>query len=199
MPRLAASTRAAAGDNTATSTNEVEGTLEICKDANGPTTTFDFVVDGSIDVSVPSNKCSLPMTVPAGPNTVQELSTANFHLVGWHVRPSSDYISGSGTATATVNVTPPGGTANGTLVTFTNAVNTGQFKICKTNTGDFDGLLDNDSFHFYRSRTVNGTTSSGSVNLEPGRSTDYGAAIPVLQNNGSAVTVTVRGDFRERG
>ena len=102
-----------AGDNTATFTNEAEGTLEICKAANGPTHTFDFLVDGSIPVSITTSndeRCSLPLTVPAGPNTVQELSTANFHLDFWVVSPSSDYISGAGTATATVNVTNPGGT-----------------------------------------------------------------------------------------
>ena len=73
-------------------------------------------------------------------------------------------------------------------------MNTGQFKICKTNVNDSDNLLGTDSFTFDYSYTVNGATTTGSVALSPGECSGYipeFEGLPVLNNDGSAVTVTV--------
>src|ERR1019366_10342857 len=74
------------GTTPATFTNRAEATLEICKDAADPQTVgngrnpFNFVVNGSIDVTVNAGQCSFAIAVPAGTATVDELPSANFPL-----------------------------------------------------------------------------------------------------------------------
>ena len=122
------------GITTATFTNQALGTVEICKVAADPSTstqTFQFSVNGGPAISVHVGQCSQPIPVPAGTATVYELAKTNFHLVTVTATgPAGENRIVSGFNPVTVS-TPFGGVDNETLVTFTNAVDTGQYKICK--------------------------------------------------------------------
>jgi hypothetical protein len=172
---------------TATFTNQAFGTLEICKnaaDASTATQTFQFSVNNGAPISVHAGQCSPPISVPAGTATVYELAKTNFHLV-------SVLVSGgrlvSGTNPVSVSV-PFGGVANETVVTFTNAVNTGQFKICKVSS---EGTLQGVPFHFTYSYTVYGTPVTGSADVIPGACSSFSADIPVVDPSGNPIPVTV--------
>ncbi len=183
------------GTTTATFTNQAEGTLEICKDAADPQTLghgsnpFNFVINGSIDIKVNAGQCSFAIAVPAGTATVDELPSANFHLVSvTAVGPAGDSRLLSGSNPVTLSV-PFGGVGNETLVTDTNAVNTGQFKICKTTSEP--QIIGGVTFTFAWSYTVDGTPTSGTVGLTPGECSGLLATIPVVDSSGNPVTVTV--------
>src|ERR1019366_6303918 len=105
----------------------------------------------------------------------------------------------------TVSVPFSGTSINGneTLVTYTNAVNTGVFKICKTSSSST--LLD-ESFVFNWSYTLNTTSPAGQITLAPGQCgylngslSGTSPAIPVVDNSGSPVTVSVSGDTDTTG
>lgn len=179
----------------ATFTNRAEGSLEICKDAADPQTLgngsnpFNFVINGSIDITVNAGQCSFAIAVPAGTATVDELPSANFHLVSvTAVGPAGDSRLLSGSNPATVSV-PFGGVGNETLVTDTNAVNTGQFKICKTTSEP--QIIGGVTFTFAWSYTVDGTPTTGTVGLTPGECSGLLATIPVVDLSGDPVSVTV--------
>ncbi len=180
-----------AGVTTATFNNMALGTIEVCKnaaDAQTATQTFSFTVNGSINVNVHAGQCSMPITVPAGTATVYEQSKANFHLVSVTATgPSGDNRIVSGTNPVTVS-SPFGGVGNETVVTFTNAVNTGQFKICKTSS---DPNLQNHSFTFSYSASYDNTTVSGTTSLTPGTCSSLSAPIPVQDSTGATITVNV--------
>jgi hypothetical protein len=196
-----------------TFTNQAEGTIEICKNAADTETLgnghnpFQFVVNGSIDVTVNAGQCSNAINVPAGTATINELPSANFHFVSVtatgpslnNVIVSGPTTSASGTS-VTVSVPFSGEYLDGneTLVTYTNAVNTGVFKICKTSSSS---SLSGSGFTFNWSYTLNGTTVTGAVTLEPGQCgfvngslNGTSGPIPVVDNTGTAVTVYVTGD-----
>ena len=126
----------------------------MCKNAADPSTatqTFQFSVNSGAPISVHAGQCSPPIAVPAGTATVYELGKTNFHLVS--VTPSAPvgrFVSGTNPVTVSV---PFGGVENETVVTFTNAVNTGQFKICKVSS---EPTLQGVPFNFTYSYTVNG-------------------------------------------
>jgi hypothetical protein len=196
-------------------TNQAEGTLEICKAAADTETygkghnPFQFVVNGSIDVTVNAGQCSPAITVPAGTATVDELATnPNFHEVSVTATGpdgSNRILSGTGVAPdlnpITVSV-PFSGTSikgNETLVTYTNAVNTGVFKICKASDSP---TLQGEGFLFNWTYTLNGGTPvAGAITVAPGEcgyldgsGLPYSPPIPVVDNNGNPVTVSVSGD-----
>ena len=199
-------------------TNQAEGTIEICKDAADSETLgnghnpFKFVVNGSINVTVNAGQCSRPIAVPAGTATVDELATLNFHEVSVTATgPTNDnrILFGTGVAPdlnpITVSVPFSGTSINGneTLVTYTNAVNTGVFKICKQSSSST--LLD-ESFVFNWSYTLNNTPTVGQVTLSPGECgylngslSGTSPAIPVVGNSGAPVTVSVSGDTDTTG
>jgi hypothetical protein len=183
------------GINVATVTNEALGTIEVCKvlaagDAiPSPNVSFPFTIsDGgvTINVSVPVNQCSLPETVPAGTATVTEGSVPDYHFVS-ATGNGSTLLSSPTSNPATYSV-PAGGVATETAATFTNAVNTAQFKICKLAT---DPILDSTSFTFYWEYIVNGTPTGGSASLEPNQCSALSAPIPVINANGYPVGVEV--------
>lgn len=188
-----------------TFTNQAEGTVEICKDYADPQTQgkpFKFTVNGGAPITVDAGGCSGNITVPAGTATIDELASTNFHLVSvTAIGPDGSNRLLSGTNPITVSV-PFGGVGNETLVTYTNAVNTGEFKICKTSSATADGsglLLAGDTFWYTYSYTVDNTTTvlTTSVTIPadavPGQVTCTGlfGPIPVVQSNGNPVTVTV--------
>ena len=117
---------------------------------------------------------------------------------------SNRILSGTGTAPdlnpITISVPFSGASLNGneTLVTYTNAVNTGVFKICKASASSLD---QDETFLFAWSYTLNGTGYSGVVGLSPGQCgyvtgslTSTSPQIPVVDNTGAPVVVTVAGD-----
>jgi hypothetical protein len=207
-----------AGTSEVIFTNTAEGTIEICKDAADSETlgnghnAFKFVVNGSINVTVNAGQCSRPIAVPAGTATVDELATLNFHEVSVTATgPTNDnrILFGTGVAPdlnpITVSVPFSGTSINGneTLVTYTNAVNTGVFKICKQSSSST--LLD-ESFVFNWSYTLNNTPTVGQVTLSPGECgylngslSGTSPAIPVVGNSGAPVTVSVSGDTDTTG
>jgi hypothetical protein len=147
------------------------------------------VINGSIDIKVNAGQCSFAIAVPAGTATVDELPSANFHLVSvTAVGPAGDSRLLSGSNPVTLSV-PFGGVGNETLVTDTNAVNTGQFKICKTTSEP--QIIGGVTFTFAWSYTVDGATTSGTVGLTPGECSGLLATIPVVDSSGNPVTVTV--------
>jgi hypothetical protein len=183
------------GITTATFTNQADGTVEICKDAADPQTLgngsnrFNFVVNGSIDIAVNAGHCSFAIVVPAGTATVDELPSTNFHVVSVTATgPTNDNRLLSGSNPVTVSV-PFGGVGNETLVTYTNAVNTGQFKICKTTSEP--QIIGGVTFTFAWSYTLDGIPTSGTVGLTPGECSGLLATIPVVDSSGNPVSVTV--------
>jgi hypothetical protein len=126
--------------------------------------------------------------VPAGTATVSEVGTTNFHLVSVSaVGPTGDNRVVSGTNPVTAS-TPFGGLENETVVTFTNAVNTGQFKICKVSS---EPTLQTTTFNFTSSYTVNGVTTNGTAALTPGTCSGLSGPIPVVDPNGNPIPIYV--------
>jgi hypothetical protein len=177
------------GVTTSTFTNQASGTLEVCKDAADASTktqTFQFSVNGGAAISVKAGTCSKPISVPAGTATVSEADSPNFHLVS--VAANLDrLVTGSTVNPATVSV-PLGGVANETVVTFTNAVDTGQFKICKVSS---EPTLQGVTFHFTYSFTAYGTTVTGTAAMTPGSCSGISVIVPLLDSTGLPVAVKV--------
>jgi hypothetical protein len=172
------------GITTATFTNEALGTVEVCKkaaDDSTATQSFDFSVNGSAPITVAAGQCSDPIAVPAGTATVAEADAANFHLVNVVATgPTSDNRLQSGTNPVAV-LTPFGGVENETVVTFTNAVNTGQWKVCKAST---EPTLQNVTFNF-------SWGNGGSAALEPGQCSLLSDPIPVVLSDGTHPAIEV--------
>jgi hypothetical protein len=160
------------GIASASFTNEALGYVEVCKvaaDASTAGVTFNFSVNGGAAFPVTaepgSGLCSQPFQVPAGTATIQELETnPNFYLKSATAEgyPEGNALLSRPTANGTVKVAVPfGGVGNETVATFTDAVVTGQFKICTQG----DPTLAGQSFTYNYSVTDNGVTPSGSVTL----------------------------------
>jgi hypothetical protein len=177
-----------AGFTTATFTNQAYGTVEICKvaaDASTATQSFQFSVNGGAPIWVHAGQCSLPIAVPAGTATVLEAGKSNFHLVNvLAAGPAGETRLVSGTNPVTVS-TPFGGVENETVVTFTNAVNTGQFKICKVSS---EPTLQGVTFEIDWGYL--GGLLHGSVFLKPGECSGLSVPIPVVDPNGIALNIT---------
>lgn len=194
--------------NVATFNNEAMGWVEVCKNAADPSTgqqSFPFTVNGGPIFIVMAGQCSEPIEVPAGTATIVEMpGNPNFYLqnvtaYGLNAPYPNELISWTANSnqnggTANVNV-PFGGVNDETLVTFTDAVLTGQFKICTAQTSPDANLDNGEPFVFDYSYTVNGTTTTGSVTLtnpETGSTCSaISGPIPVVNANGSAVTISV--------
>jgi hypothetical protein len=181
------------GITTATFSNVTSGTVEVCKiaaDAQTANQTFQFSVDGAAPISVKAGQCSLPIGVSSGTISVSELGKTNFKLVSvTAVGPTqaSRLLTGPTTNPAQVQV-PSGGVENETVVTFTNAVATGRFKICKVSS---ESTLQGVAFSFAFSYTVNGATVNGTASLQPGQCSSLSNDIPVVDQNGQPIPITV--------
>ena len=149
-------------------TNEPLGVVEVCKNFFPPsydaTNSATFTVNGGPSFTVAGGACSAPIVVPAGTATVTESVSSNFFLVHVSTVSATDpfgtrLLSGDLANPASVTV-PYGDVGNETVVTFTNAVDATQFKICKQETSA-DANLSGSTFTFdYSYADV-----SGSVNL----------------------------------
>lgn len=110
------------------------GYLEICKypDPSGPVTgTFNYTVDGDINVSVAVNTCSAPFQVPVGQATVVETPTPFSAVTDINTIPAYNLISANNASgTAVVNV-PGGDISTTTTVNYTNIEVTGFVEVCK--------------------------------------------------------------------
>jgi len=179
----------------ATFTNEAYGTIEVCKkaaDVSTGTQTFYFSINGGTPIAVPAGQCSDPISVPAGTATVYESGPGNFHLVGiTAIGPTHDnrLVTGSTDNPATVQV-PFGGVENETVATFTNAVNTGEFKICKASP---EPTLQQTVFHFTYSYTLPGVADpvSGTADLKPTQCSALSGDIPVVDPAGQPIPVYI--------
>ena len=159
------------GIASASFTNEALGYVEVCKNAADASTsgvTFNFSVNGGSSFPVVAGQCSQPFQVPAGTATVQELETnPNFYLqsVTAEGYPEGNALISGPTSNGTVTVAVPfGGVGNETVVTYTDAVAKGQFKIC-TQESSPDANLAGQSFTYNYSVTDDGVTPAGSVTL----------------------------------
>jgi hypothetical protein len=163
------------GIASATFTNEALGYVEVCKiaaDAQAAGVTFNFSVNGGASFPVMAEPapglCSQPFQVPAGTATIQELETnPNFFLKSATAEgyPEGNALISGPTSNGTITVSVPfGGVGNETVATFTDAVQTGQFKVC-TSESSPDANLAGQSFTYNYSVTDDGVTAPGSVTL----------------------------------
>jgi hypothetical protein len=81
-----------------------------------------------------------------------------------------------------------GGVGTETVVTFTDRVKTGNFKICKASP---ESSLQSTTFSFNYSYTVNGATTTSNLSLKPGECSGLSANLPVVDANGQPITVHV--------
>ncbi len=177
------------GISTSTFTNRASGTLEVCKaaaDASTKTQTFEFSVNGGPPLLVRAGECSKPMLVPVGTATIEEATSTNFHLVSVTAT-TGRLVTGPGDNPTTV-LTPFGGVANETVVTFTNAVNTGQFKICKVSS---EPSLQGITFHFTYSYTAYGNTVTGTAATTPGSCSGISVTVPLVDSTALPVAIKV--------
>jgi hypothetical protein len=185
------------GVTTVTFTNVLEPprTMLVCKAASDPSTaaqSFQFSVNGGTAFSVTPGTCAPAIVLPIANDTasVSEVGTTNFHLVGvTAVGPGNvNRLNSAATDNPAIVSVPFGGSANQTVVTFTNAVNTGQLTICKAST---EPTLQTTTFNFTYSYTVNGTTINGTAALTPGQCSDPSAAIPVVDATGNPIAIAI--------
>jgi hypothetical protein len=181
------------GATTATFTNEAFGTVEVCKngqDASTDSQTFEFTVNGGAPISVHAGQCSPAISVPAGTATVAEVAKPNFQFVGVTAlggQQDNRLTTGPTTNPAIVSV-PFGGVESETVVTFTNAVVTGQLKICKVST---EPTLQGVTFDFTYSYSVNGVITNGTAALTPGSCSGLSADIPVVDAAGDPIPISI--------
>ncbi len=193
-PTTGAITVQASGAATATFTNEALGWVGICENAADPSTgeqTFLFAINGGPIFVVMAGQCSQAFEVPAGPATITyypltSLATVTASVCGGRPIqfPTPDPVTvdvcyGKLTTVSITGASPP----------------SGQFKICSAQTSPDANLDNGEPFVYHYSYNVNGTTTSGSVTLtNPENGSTCSAIsgpIPVLNANGSAVTISV--------
>ena len=187
----------------ATFTNTAEGWIEVCKNADPPTYTnsFEFTVDGGTPFWVQAGKCSGAIQAYAGYNTIQEIqNNADFSLSGVTATayPLGNALVTGPSANGTVVVEVQfGGVGGETGPTFTNTVQTGEFKIC-TQESSADANLAGAKFRYDSSYTVYGTSpTSGTVNLtepaygSPSACSNFISGIPTVNPDGTVPQVTV--------
>jgi hypothetical protein len=186
----------------ATFTNQALGWVEVCKnaaDASTATQTFDFSVNGGASIPVAAGHCSQPLQVPAGTATIQEIeSNPDFYLAGVTASATGipqAIVSGPTNGEITVQV-QYGDVGDETVATFTDAVNTGEFKICTQESSEQANLA-GQTFVYDYSVTDDGVTAPGSVSLtepaSPGPATCSAeiTGVPVVNPDGSVPEVTV--------
>ncbi len=143
------------GYASATFTNDPLGYVEVCKDFYPSYYNYDnsawFSINGGAQFQVQGGGCSVPMAVPAGTATVSENLGAGFFVWNVSTVSATDIFGTRLLSSATANpasVTVPYGDVNNeTVVTFTNAPDPTQFKICKGETSE-DANLAGQTFEF---------------------------------------------------
>jgi len=184
--------------NVVTITNTARGLLEICKARidylTGTQPTFTFRLDSTTYVSVQAGKCSQARRVTPGSHTVSEVPATDYDVVGISTTPSGRLTSSDpNSRTAVVDVPFAGNGGGDTAVTFTNAVKTGQVKVCKE-IGMGSGSLAAKPFTYsvYTQQPgVPGYTVQQAGPIVPGECTALTAPIPVLQPNGKNTAIGI--------
>ncbi len=136
-------------------TNTPDGYVEVCKDFYPSDYNYNnsatFSVNGGTPFTVQGGGCSVPMAVPAGTATVTETLGAGFFVWNVSTVSATDIFGTRLLSSATANpasVTVPYGDVNNeTVVTFTNAPEPTQFKICKGESSE-DANLAGQTFEF---------------------------------------------------
>jgi len=195
------------GINTVTITNTARGVIEVCKDpvvGINVQPTFQFRVDGGGIFGVPAGGCSQPRRVSVGNHTVTEVAMPNYELTGITVDPASRLVGTPDLANRTVTVSVPYGPNGETVVTFTNRIQQGRFKVCKTiPLSSFDSL-NGKPFNFTLFVQNGGTHAAPTFSSTPlvlNASTDrtnlttcsgFTAFAPILQPNGEKTIAAVQ-------
>lgn len=156
------------GYTSAIFTNEPLGYVEVCKNFDPDTynaeNSAQFSVNGGPWFTVLGGACSVPMAVPAGTATVDEMIGSDFYLESVSTVSATDPFGTRLLTAATANpasvTVPYGGVGDETVVTFTNAVEPTQFKICTQETSA-DANLVGQTVSF----TWSADDSSGTVSL----------------------------------
>jgi hypothetical protein len=169
----------------ATFTNEAFGYVEVCKTSTSiaKLTPFLFSVAGTPIGSVDVGLCSLGILEPIGTTTITETLQPHITLNSVSGTSGASQLGNNG---ATANVVY--GTEN--IVSFDNEINTGTLKICKAQTSS-DAGLQNTTFNFSYTYTVNGSATVGTEALKPGQCGMPINNIPVLNSNLLPVQISV--------
>jgi hypothetical protein len=130
------------GYTSAIFTNEPLGYVEVCKNFDPSSYNAEnsamFSVNGGPWFTVLGGACSAPIVVPAGTATVDEMIGSDFYLESVSTVSATDPFGTRLLTAATANpatvTVPYGGVGDETVVTFTNAVEPTQFKICTQET-----------------------------------------------------------------
>ncbi len=160
-------------------TNEPLGVVEVCKNFFPPAynaiNSGTFSVNGGPSFSVAGGACSVPIVVPAGTATVTESLKGAFFLVHVSTVSATDpfgtrLLSGDLANPASVTV-PYGDVGNETVVTFTNAVDATQFKICTQETSADANLVGQTVVFNYSYADVHGSVSLAIAQVSPANPT----------------------------
>ena len=108
------------------------GFVEVCKAATGPGVSGSFTFDvGGRSVTVPVGACSPALEVPAGTVTITEVDQPGMVVTDISSSPSARTVSRDLGARAITVAVAAGDISSQTVVTFTNAFEVGQVKVCK--------------------------------------------------------------------
>jgi len=194
----------------ATFNNEALGWVEVCKtpaDVSTANQVFPFTITSEYgqllySFTVKAGQCSQPYQVPAGTASVYEIqANPDFYLAnvtaGTAGVPSINELESCSNCDPAIVGVQYGGVGNETLVTFTDAVVQGQFKICTQQTSPDANLNNGEPFVFTYSYTLPGATepTTGTVTLyNPISGASCSAVstdIPVVNGTGSMVDISV--------
>ncbi len=196
-------------------TNTARGLLEVCKarvayfdtprivdgvpqGPSGPQPSFRFRVDGGAIFLVQAGAC-VKKTVTPGQHSVTELAESDYALVSIDVNPPANIVGAPDlpNRSVTVNVPFAGNGGGETAVTFTNAVKTGQFKICKhVPLGSADPLATTPfSYSVYVQNNTGGasfTMSTIGPITASGGCSNFTAFFPILNQNGTKKVIGIQ-------
>ncbi len=206
-PAKHAHAHARAATRASSSVSTTMGYVEVCKNAADPETatqSFAFSINGGSHFTVHAGQCSQPYQVPAGTATIAEFDKTNFTLVGVSTCGPTDpactrlisVVTNPTDAVATVTV-PAGGVGDETVATFTNEVNTGDFKVC-VQQSSADANMWGHLFSYTYSYKVGSATISGSFGVAVASApnlyaicTNLYGPVPVVNPNGLPVRITI--------
>jgi hypothetical protein len=108
------------------------GFVEVCKNAAGPGVGGSFTFDvGGHTVTVPVGACAHPVEVPAGTITITEHAQPGMVVTDISTFPGARMISRDLGARSVTVAVAAGDVSTQTVVTFANAFEIGQLKVCK--------------------------------------------------------------------
>jgi hypothetical protein len=193
--------------NTVTITNTAFGLIQICKDpVAGITTqpTFQFRIDGGGIIPVQGGACASARHVSVGNHTVLEVAAADYEVTAITVDPAGRLVGTPDLANRTVTVSVPYGTEGETVVTYTNRIKQGRYKVCKAIPATSFDSLNGKPFNFILYIQTGGTHAAPTFTPTPltlNASTDrlnltvcsgFTAFYNILQPNGERTIAAVQ-------